>query len=643
MVFGLTKKERRVPDLSRYDYHYQNNQDYNKSSQLSADAAYMASGYHDVDEYPEEEDVQGYYEPQNACHVSRTRSLVSSPQYTINTARRPSHSSSMLRTAKKCGNPSGRSYSLRSQNSVDTPATYNRMGSMVSNTNLRRTPVSKSKNQNNSGNSNGNNSRTNSITVQTTEVKDPSGKTKSMTRKTIKRVNGYEYVETTTTTTTTTKNNLPMNEIHRQFDQFSGNFMQEEGISEIMEEDENFSFNNDTVSEKMKKNPNRNQYGLSGNKIEEGDHEKHVHGYRALLTETSPSLSHESELVPLDDTSSISKFSDARDESPVAIQRSPLSSNKKTKSQKKKTVRNSQALDDNSIKSKTSRFETKHKSTNSTTRSTQMIKKELPRQLTEEEMYAKAYEIAKMKVYQTEIPGNFPSSKLNRVTQESAKSSNMGKRMSLRQPSNNALNERRAVSVNQPTYNTSRTSSLMKSNPPSASGQQSNNIVKNNKGLGIRPHAMSDEEMYAKALEIAQKKYNDQQMMTNSLPLKTPTKSNPKFIAPLIASPLRRDQTQFDKDFISPDIAVPANNIPQPITESPQRFLRLRKLSSVGNNNKNLDQLSKVSSSNTSPHKSKFKNVFDKVIQFSQENSGYQPSKKELQQSKKMNSYSHNR
>ncbi|CCD25159.1 Msc3p NDAI_0E03420 [Naumovozyma dairenensis CBS 421] len=43
MVFGLTRKENRVPDLSRYDYYYQNKQDYNKSSQLSADAAYAAS------------------------------------------------------------------------------------------------------------------------------------------------------------------------------------------------------------------------------------------------------------------------------------------------------------------------------------------------------------------------------------------------------------------------------------------------------------------------------------------------------------------------------------------------------------------------------------------------------------------------
>lgn len=44
MVFGLSRKEHRVPDLSRYDYYYQNTQDYNRSAQLSAAAASAASG-----------------------------------------------------------------------------------------------------------------------------------------------------------------------------------------------------------------------------------------------------------------------------------------------------------------------------------------------------------------------------------------------------------------------------------------------------------------------------------------------------------------------------------------------------------------------------------------------------------------------
>ena len=43
MVFGFTKRDRRVPDLSRYDYYYQNHEDYNKSPQLSAAAASAAS------------------------------------------------------------------------------------------------------------------------------------------------------------------------------------------------------------------------------------------------------------------------------------------------------------------------------------------------------------------------------------------------------------------------------------------------------------------------------------------------------------------------------------------------------------------------------------------------------------------------
>ena len=75
-------------------------------------------------------------------------------------------------------------------------------------------------------------------------VTDPSGRTQSITKKTIKKINGYEYVETTTTT----KNLVPLGDSQRHFDEFSENYMLQDddiieeqasdNIHDIMEENE---------------------------------------------------------------------------------------------------------------------------------------------------------------------------------------------------------------------------------------------------------------------------------------------------------------------------------------------------------------------------------------------------------------------
>lgn len=99
------------------------------------------------------------------------------------------------------------------------------MNSMTSGANVRR---NYGKNKSTAGNNN--DSRANSITVKTTQVTDPSGRTQSITKKTIRKINGYEYVETTTTT----KNLVPLGDSQRHFDEFSENYMLQD--DDILEE-----------------------------------------------------------------------------------------------------------------------------------------------------------------------------------------------------------------------------------------------------------------------------------------------------------------------------------------------------------------------------------------------------------------------
>lgn len=108
MVFGFTKRDRRVPDLSRYDYYYQNHEDYNKSPQLSAAAASAASAASpDRTNYSRSHSLVSH-----APSIPRQRSSVKSP------GRRLSTSSAAPPTSRAAAKQySQKTYSLRSQRS----------------------------------------------------------------------------------------------------------------------------------------------------------------------------------------------------------------------------------------------------------------------------------------------------------------------------------------------------------------------------------------------------------------------------------------------------------------------------------------------------------------------------------------------
>ncbi|CAR23484.1 Msc3p [Lachancea thermotolerans CBS 6340] len=196
MVLGIHRKPQKKPDLSRYDYHYQQKDSTGGGHALSAAAAGAAG---------------------------RSRSLVHPPA-------RANHGVS--------GTPYTRSYSMRHPSSNGTsrrrPATNGALGSRTSSllgsAGQTRRAVS--------GPTTG--SRTNSlaspsrsITVKTTEVRDPMGRTQSITRQTVRKINGYEYVETTTTSTTTS----PLGDAERHFDEFTSDFTHGETLEEEDNED----------------------------------------------------------------------------------------------------------------------------------------------------------------------------------------------------------------------------------------------------------------------------------------------------------------------------------------------------------------------------------------------------------------------
>lgn len=295
MVFGLTKKERKVPDLSRYDYYYQNQQDYNKSHHLSAAAASAAAT---INTRPN----TTTYHSNNRNSMPRSRSMVYQSNNTINKNENVNPNSSPRKKivsyvhSNSNVNNNYKTYSLRSQNSLNnfnnkpkrlsstinrkinnnstikqtrnkrlshstrnniqnnTPSNnINRLNSLNSNNtnntnnhrlnsitsnnsrNLRRIGTNNTTSNNNFPNSNPM-SRTNSITTKVTKVTDLQNRTTSITKKTIKRMDGLEIIETTTTTTNivpinnnndfdidSNGNNLLTNEQH--FEQFSENFI----------------------------------------------------------------------------------------------------------------------------------------------------------------------------------------------------------------------------------------------------------------------------------------------------------------------------------------------------------------------------------------------------------------------------------
>lgn len=494
----LTKKERRVPDLSRYDYHYQNKPAVDSSKyyvpreyggkRLSASAAAAAI----------------YTNPNpNATGVSRSYSLMHS--YNPAAARQP---------------PAGRTYSLRSDRA--SSITSNSRRPAAGKAQVRRASTQQRRASVDQELGTGvNQPRTNSITVTTTKVRDPQGRTKSITKKTVRRINGYEVVETTTTTTTTeplpTQNGkmpanmdlvsvedgtdveeehddgLPSPQAH--FDEFSGDFVAEDDLSSEVLQHQQQQYIEDIVEEETEEEEDP---GHTGTKRLPGEFNEpprtNIAARRSnSLTGSLSSLGAKktiSEEVPLDQTSSVSKFSDAMEYIPPTTTtakpkksnlRNSMTARKLTQPQQGQNQRRTVSFTQGSID---------HMNTTK--------KKKQP--LTEQEMYLQALEVAKKKVYKTDDPavvGNAANNSNKRV-------STMGKRMTLRD------------SAPVP-----RSSSMMM-NKFHDQGSARNNVAqqqtdvrrsKSMTGSAVPPQAgkkkLTDEEMYEKALEIAQKRYDD--------------------------------------------------------------------------------------------------------------------------------------
>ncbi|KAG0660803.1 Meiotic sister-chromatid recombination- protein 3 [Maudiozyma exigua] len=312
MVFGLSRKEHRVPDLSRYDYYYQNNQDFNRSARLSAAAASAASnnGRRTVSSQHQEQQrasslMTHEREPHRRASSAMPRQMhssISNTNHALNHSQSVyiNNNNSSSRPRVKVKKSNYKTYSLRSETSDDQnrlPIKQSNNNNKMRRSNTKSTITAKQKvsttipqtnkhtniqqseeqldmknkkkktikkkmkkpiannsrlNSITSNNSNNiqlrkistNDSRSNSITTQITKVKDPQGRTTSITRKTIKRIDGYEYVETTTTTTTV----APVNETEsldsdqRHFNEFNDEYIIDSdfaSIQDIQEETEN--------------------------------------------------------------------------------------------------------------------------------------------------------------------------------------------------------------------------------------------------------------------------------------------------------------------------------------------------------------------------------------------------------------------
>lgn len=489
MVFGRSK-ERRVPDLSRYDYHYKDRDDFNRSSGLSTAAAYAAS--------------KGAYSP--AVQRSQPQRSYSMTHYAGATGKQ--HQPAQRTPKSASGNY--RSYSLRSQGSGQ-PARSNQNGS-----------------------------RANSITVKTTEVRDPTGRTQSITRRTIKRANGYEYVETTTTTTQA----IPIIDAEKHFDEFSGNYtMQDDGIEELSEEE-----------------PVEQPSG---------------HAYAALLSQGADGE------VPLDQTSSISQFSDALDYMPnkrrtAKVKRRPTDTHK-------------------NVQRKPSQQQQRQQH--------QQQQQQPKRQLTEKEMYEKAYAVAQQSVY------NEPSR-----TASQGRQSRMGQR-TLRGPtpgSEPSVAGSKPRSSKISSFFQKNHTEVPKSAPPAMEEKPANPPPQ---PLGSKQRE-SDEDMYAQALAIAQQKYGQTSETVESPKPPTSSVSN-------IQEPVPRSNSDIDVQVSEVFERQEATTVTKTTTPDAE-------VNDSRNEWDRYDAAHPEPVAKTASHerKSKFKNMFEKVKQFSAENSGYQPPKK---------------
>ncbi|CAL9738237.1 hypothetical protein MOSE0_N06392 [Monosporozyma servazzii] len=1010
MVFGFSRKERRVPDLSRYDYYYENQPDYNKSHRLSAAAASAAAG-------------GGVSRSQSMVYSSNPVSYSHPTQSPPSNSRNSTMGSRMRKSSSQYITPNGNSnyktYSLRSESSygnindrlhsnmapktrissspttasaqrktrvkktvTSTPAPTSRRASTRISTNnttatTTTTAVKTTKKANNNNNNNSNNipsrsisnpnppktqkrlnsltsnrpshsittatgntsrlnsitstgtsrrlkktssnnngpsSRTNSITTKVTRVTDPQGRTKSITKKTIKRIDGYEYIETTTTTT----NLVPLDEreneptldpqSQRHFDEFSDNFnmtededleslllgspnkeiyqdnmydnevidnhiddtlnnghlqeiddtlsvpneIEEERDINLNEEDEYINQDepesnqllDDVVEEEEEELQEEKPIVSEGEELledEEEDDDDHENTLNMIdqiemrdsvnspqldeqqdnlpLSPPQNSISYAAGLIPLDEASSVSKFSDARESAPSSSENLLQQPQQKSSQKSNPQIYEHQFVSDpereqdydyesdheyqyqpeetqpavvnrqpKAAKAPVVKKQLKKKVTieqkslaNENTRPNKSIKRhaksviQSPPQpkkpLSEQEMYLMALEVAKKKVYSN----GYNTGRNDYVSPKDARST-MGSRMTLRDqtvPKESMVSPQNSMIHHDNTkHNSSHHMGLnMMHNEKSSSPQKHNSksfgssffskhkhesakpvislpipvsqsvlpvtdpvgeqtsIVSSQLSQPTKPRAskeiaptlsstrseqetkLADEQMYAKALEIAQKRFNDVQQkslqqqqhenliaakereetirnkLENSIEQYNTTSSGPlDKPPPAIAindtsvnqSPNVNSVATFDsnqsakptpnqpsmmkfeempatyetaqKDIITeqPSTTVPDSHdrdareqTPENDSQSgalltatpeghfePSNVMKMPTLeSSTSPKKKNM--FSRRPSVGVEKNKSKFKNMFDKVVQFSNENSGYRPTKKE--------------
>ncbi|SCU85333.1 LADA_0D06920g1_1 [Lachancea dasiensis] len=386
MGLGIHRKTQKVPDLSRYDYHYQNKADTVPGNGLSTAAAAASAG--------------------------RSRSLV----YSNSPQGRPQSAGS-------------RSYSLRNSGSMGLApkSSSERLSSLARKTSQQTTPRRMS-------------SRTNSmITVHTTEVKDPMGRTQSITKKTVRRINGYEYVETTTSTS----NPVGPQDADNHFSGFTTDFSDDFAQAFVQDEPEDMVVGSRISSTLREEDEDEDE---DEDKVEDEDEDK---------------------VEDEEDEYDEANFSDAIDYFPQS-NGSNRSGGKVARPAK------------NPGRPK--------------------------RLLSEQEQYAKALEAAQKKVYGDRLLTQSPDLRVGNPT--------MRRMSSLREPAiaTPAIPQSRRRSVSQKVSRISQHGSTTTSDPEPSLGMSAAHKENLN-----RRH-MSDDEMYAKALEIARQKYSAEGVASNSQP-----------------------------------------------------------------------------------------------------------------------------
>lgn len=209
MGFGISRKHERVPDLSRYDYHYHNKQQHdhgiNNNNISPSERARRHNPYNYAQtqqrSYSLTNDVAFKHSSSNIrvpfsnAHStdinnhSRTYSLRSpSMQHTQNpiphyNSQQQFHSSPRYSQ----GPPQPPLHHYSSQQQLHNMNSQQQLRSMNSQQRLQHYPISSQQQPSND--------RTNSITIETTEFKDANGRTKKVTKKTITRLDDVDYID----------------------------------------------------------------------------------------------------------------------------------------------------------------------------------------------------------------------------------------------------------------------------------------------------------------------------------------------------------------------------------------------------------------------------------------------------------------